>query len=360
MSQVVDRGLPPQEAELISAALALLRERLPSNWGLEDAVPDPEDSRADGAAVLRSPSGEEARVRVEARRRLEVRDVPRVAELFAPARGEGSPRVDLVVSRYLAKSTRDRLDAAGISYVDVTGNLLLRSDSPAVYISDRGADKDPWRGPGRPRGTLKGAPAAKVVRALLDVPGPWKARDLVRQSAASTGSVYRVVGFLEAEALAVRDEEGLIVIPDRRELLRRWSEDYQFLQSNTVTKWIAPRGIDVLLETIRTSGVSGYAVTGSVAAATWAAYAPARSAMIYAVEPEQAASAWGLRATDRGANVLLARPSCDVVLQRSVDRPDGLRVAAPTQVAVDLLNGPGRAPAEAEELMDWMTGSGQL
>lgn len=355
MSVITERPLPPKaEGKLIESGLASIRERLPSGWSLDDAMSEQGKSGVDAMSILRSPAGEEAQVCIETKQLLEVRDVSRIAEQLGRSRDDKSSGIGLVVSRYLTKSTRDRLAEAGLSYVDATGNLLLRADSPAVFLSDRGADKDPWRGPGRPRGTLKGEPAAKVVRALLDMPGPWKIRDLVSRSEAATGSVYRVVEFLASEALASRDENGLITIPDWAALLRRWSIDYGFLQTNSVTQWIAPRGLEAVLGSIRKSSVGDYAVTGSVAAATWAAYAPARSAMIYALNPEQVADEWGLRATDTGANVLLARPAYGVALERSIDREDGLRIAAPTQVAADLMTGPGRAPAEAEELIDWM------
>ena len=33
---------------------------------------------------------------------------------------------------------------------------------------------------------------------------------------------------------------------------------------------------------------------------------------------------------------------------------DELVTASPTQVAVDLLTGPGREPSEGEELLEWM------
>jgi hypothetical protein len=33
---------------------------------------------------------------------------------------------------------------------------------------------------------------------------------------------------------------------------------------------------------------------------------------------------------------------------------DGVMYAAPSQVAVDLLTGPGRSPAEGQALLDWM------
>ncbi|MTE14900.1 hypothetical protein GLP40_19260 [Nocardia sp. CT2-14] len=179
-------------------------------------------------------------------------------------------------------------------------------------------------------------------------------RDLVETSSTSTGSVYRVIEFLEAEALAVREGKGLIHIPDWAALLRRWSHDYQFLRTNKITRWIAPRGLPSLLDAMRTSPIDQYALTGSMAAGAWEPHAPARSAMVYATEPEHTAAAWGLRPTDAGANVLIAEPAYPVVLVRRVKAFDGVSLAAPAQVAVDLMTGPGRAPAEAEELLNWM------
>lgn len=361
MVEISELPQPPRtEADMVAVGIARLRDRLPSDWLLTEASADRETSRADATFVLRSPDGGELHVVVEARRLLEARDVPRMREQIDRIIDRKPATIGLVAARYLTKSTRKHLADAGLSYVDATGNLLMRAQSPAVFISDRGSDNDPWRGPGRPRGTLKGEPAAKVVRALLDFQGPWKISDLVKMSASSTGSVYRVVEFLESEALANRADGGLITVPDWSVLLRRWSDDYQFLHTNTVTKWIAPRGIDSLLERVRKYEMRDYAVTGSIAAATWAPYAPVRSAMIYTPNPERVAEAWGLRATDTGANVILARPTYDVLVERAIERPDGLRVAAPTQVAVDLMTGPGRAPSEAEELVEWMKSNEQL
>lgn len=41
-------------------------------------------------------------------------------------------------------------------------------DRPGLFVANRGADRDPSRGPRRPRGTSKGAPAAKITHALVD------------------------------------------------------------------------------------------------------------------------------------------------------------------------------------------------
>ncbi len=351
---------PRTSAAIASIGMGMLRKRLPSDWVVIEVSVDFKNDRADKAFILRSPDGAEQRVAVEAKRSLEVRDIPRIREKFDELIAQGFATTGMITAKYLAKSTRERLAAVGLSYADATGNLLMRAQSPALFISDRGSDSDPWRGPGRPRGTLKGEPSAKVVRALLDVQGPWRISELVKASAASTGSVYRVLEFLESEALLTREGDGTLFVPDWSALLRRWSEDYQFLGTNAITQWIAPRGIDSFLDNVRKNETGDYSITGSVAAATWATYAPVRSAMIYSMNPERAAAVWGLRATDAGANVILAMPTFDTVIRGVVDRPDGLRIAAPTQVAVDLLTGPGRAPSEGEELIKWMINNEQL
>jgi hypothetical protein len=58
--------------------------------------------------------------------------------------------------------------------------------------------------------------------------------------------------------------------------------------------------------------------------------------------------------TEVGANVILAEPFDPVVYERSREQ-DGIACVAPSQNAADLLTSPGRGPAEAEELMEWMS-----
>lgn len=361
MTELGKRSTPPSTARETAAAVAtMLRERLPPDWTVAEAPTDSRTPQPDAVLALTCPGGPDFRIILETKILLEARDVPQVREQLSRHIRPGTDDIGLVTSRYLAKSTRDSLSKAGLSYADATGNILIRAHSAPLFISDRGADSDPWRGPGRPRATLKGAPAAKVVRTLLDLPGPWRISDLVRQSATSTGSVYRVMEFLESEALATREGSGSIIIPDWTALLRRWSDDYTFLNTNVITRWIAPRGLENFLDRVRQSQMLNYAITGSIAAATWAPYAPARSAMIFSSSTEEAAAALGLRPTDTGANVLLAKPAYDVLIDRAIDREDGLRIAAPAQVAADLMTGPGRAPSEAEELLDWMRRNEQL
>ena len=81
--------------------------------------------------------------------------------------------------------------------------------------------------------------------------------------------------------------------------------------------------------------------------------APTRLASIYLEDPVGAAQTLGLREADVGANVVLLQPEDQAVFER-VDERDGLACATLPLVVADLLSGPGRSPAEAEALMDWM------
>ncbi|MXW75448.1 MAG: hypothetical protein F4Z58_05340 [Acidimicrobiaceae bacterium] len=350
---MVESEAPETETEVLRRGTALLAERLPAGWSTRRV--SGRDKWTDALIEISDARGKPATLVVEAKRVVEGRDVGRLRERLDVFAREFPRAQGLVVARYLSPPVRAKLTEAGISYVDATGNMRVEVDRPGLFLFDRGADSDPWRGPGRPRGTLKGEPAAKVVRAIADFAGAWTARELVEVSKASTGSTYRVVEFLEREGMAARGDDGRVSVADWTQVLRRWSDDYGFVRTNQVTRWIAPRGLPALMERICSSGDSArYAVSGTLAAAEWAAYAPARLAMIYVADAEQAGSLWDLRRADAGANVMLAQPKYEVVFERSATNADDVRVAAPSQVVVDLMTGPGRNPSEAEELLEWM------
>jgi len=319
---------------------------LPSGWSVELLAGE---RGAGGDLMLAAPDGVSARLPVQTKTVIEGRDVAALRDLLT---GDGPSGV--VVARYVPASIAERLAAAGLSYADAAGNVRLSVEQPGLFISDRGADRDPWRGPGRPQATLTGDPAARVVRAMIDFAGDWTVRNLLDISGASTGSLYRVMAFLQTEGLVVRGPSKEFVVSDWVALLRRWGNDYGFVRSSQTSTWIAARGLDPFVESAsRSPSDLTYAFTGTIAAQAWAAYAPARNAMVYVADPQLAADAWGLRPADAGANVMLAVPQTNVVFDRTVDR-NGLRIAAPAQVAVDLITGPGRAPSEAEELIEWM------
>lgn len=341
---------------MLRRTVSLLQERLPAGWTAIASydVPGAGRRRIDAVVDLAAPGRSRVRLVVELKRAVVRRDLPAVVEQLETARASvPDPTVLVLVSRYLSASVRDWLDEHDVSYIDATGNLRLVSRDPAIYLRDRGADRDPWRGPGRPTGTLRGEPAARVVRALADFCPPLPVTTLVKRSGTSTGATYRVLAFLEQEALLTRSARGVIEQVLWRRLLERWSEDYGFQRDNAVSRFVQPRGLPALLTGLAAAPELTYAVTGSLAAERWAAYADPRLATMYVNDVAAAAELLGLREVDSGANVLLAAPGTQAVFDRTSEF-DGVVYAAPSQVAVDLLTGPGRNPAEGTALLDWM------
>jgi hypothetical protein len=356
-SNIPERPAPQREADVLKIVVEVLRGRLPASWAVEaEPLRDPRDAGVDAILRLGAPGGGETVVLVQAKRLLNTRDVPYALDALQRSALRWGPGVDvafMLAARYLAPATRERIAELGGGYADATGNLLLAVDRPALFLRDRGANRDPWRGPGRPRGTLQGPPAARVVRALIDFAPPYTVPDLVERSKASTGATYRVVEFLEEEGLVERQRYGPITDVRWRRLLERWSEDYGFGESNTVETFLEPRGLQMLGDRLIGREDLGYVVTGSMAAERIAPYAPTRLATIYVDDIAEAVGALALRSTESGANVALASGPYDVVFER-LQTVDGLKIAAPSQIAVDLLTGPGRNPSEAIALLDWM------
>lgn len=194
------------------------------------------------------------------------------------------------------------------------------------------------------------------MRALCDFKPPYGVRMLAEISKTPLGTVSRVVNFLEEEALLTRDEKKRIATVDWAALITRWARDYSVRTSNRLFSYLSSRGLSALAPKLDELGC--YAVTGSSAAAT--SVAPARLAMIYVDDAEKAAEVLELVPTEAGANVWLLEAYDEVVFERTQRLAWGQTstvVAAPSQVAPDLLTSPGRGPQEAEALIKEMKGT---
>ena len=260
--------------------------------------------------------------------------------------------VPMLLSPFFSPLARERLVAAGISYADSTGNLRLSADNPAIFIETQGQDRNPFR-ENRPLQSLKGSRAARAVRSFLDYRPPFGTRELAGETQNSLATVSRVSDLLVREAIIVRDgPRGRISFVDWETLVRRWAMDYEFMKANSPTTYLEPRGPSVLFDRLREADLR-YAVTGSFAAVRLAPVAEPRLVTLYAADPEYAADRLGLRPAETGGNVVIARPFDPVVFERT-EIADGITYARVTQVLLDLMTGPGRGPAEAEGLLEWM------
>jgi len=325
-------------------AFEKLRKLLPPRWRFSaDRRPLP--SAPEGTLRLVAPDRTTATWCVQAKPRLDPKD----------ARNLSQPRTDpsgtpLLVAPFLSPRTREILDRGGANYLDRTGNIRLASERPALFILSRGADVNPLPTAQGTR-SLKGPKAGRIIRALCDFLPPIGVRALAARTGTDPGYCSRVLDLLDREDL-IKRTKGSVIEVNWKSLIERWAQDFKPLERKRTRSYLATRGLPGVLAKLAKSRVR-YAVTGAFAAAWLAPVAPPRLLICYADDPELAAATLDLRPAEAGINVLLVTPFDSTVYERTWQR-DNIRCAAPSQIAVDLLNSPGRGPQEAEGLMKWM------
>jgi hypothetical protein len=322
---------------LLESTAHQLESRLPPGWAIE-----PLHGSGPVETVLRFTSGEgrSRAVPVAIKRRID----PRVASQvpLEPAL--------IIIASYLSKSVREILEARGLSYVDQTGNMRVVLDEPGLFILTTGAHTNPW--PETRQLSLRGVKAGRIVRALAMSRPPLGVRELAELADTDPGYVSRLLRMLDREAIVERTARGQVEQVHLRRLLTRWAEDAPLSSRSETTTWLAPRGLASVEE--RLAGADfRYLLTGSAAATRVAPVAPTRLLSVYVDDPIRAAHALGLRRADSGANVILLQPEDDAIYEHATE-VEGIRQASLPMIAADLLTGPGRSPAEAEALLDWM------
>jgi hypothetical protein len=337
----------PSETRTLRAVERLVRDALPPGWSFRSSrEAGRRDRRSDARWTLTAPDGSAATFVVEVKRTLLGSQLDRVLAQLAELDG-----IPLVATTYVSPTLSASIVARGISYADSTGNLRLVAGKPGLFVERAGATKDPWPSDETLR-SLRGRGAGRAVRALVDFREPYGVRELAQRAGVPLGTLSRVLDLLAREGLVTRAENGPVTAIDWDRTIRRWAQDYDFARSNQIATFLEPRGVDTFASKLADAKWT-YAATGALAAQRFAPIAPARLAAIYVEDIVRAAERLRLRPADTGANVILAEPYDPVAFDRSTIR-DGLRVVAASQLAADLLTGPGRDPSEGNELLEWM------
>jgi hypothetical protein len=349
----------PDERPLLNEARGRLAELLPEYIELvvrtQAGVPHA-DSGRDEIWELSAQSGS-SEVHVEARTRFMPKDVGRVhGGLPASARqARDRGATFLVVAPWLSARSRELLAERGFSYLDLTGNVLVKAARPAVFVRLQGADRDPHprvslvRGPA----SLQGPKVRRLVRLLVDFLPPFHTVRLAEAGGLSRGYVSRLLDSLDGQALLDRAPRGAVERVDWPALLQEAAKEYSLTRTNAFGAFISMAGAQDLYRKLAGRQSPAVVVTGSFAAnAVSPTTAPTQLAL-YAQDWDAVQELGRLLPTESGADVLLLRPEDPGQLERP-RVVDGLHHVGLSQLVLDTMHGPGRLPEEGAAVLQWM------
>lgn len=255
----------------------------------------------------------------------------------------------IVVVPFMSSAGRERCEASGVSWIDLSGNARLRIQQGDLRVAVHVEGKpDAFRGPGRPRNAF--APkAARVVRLLLADPAHrWTQSEIARAADLGPGYVSRIVRHLEDERLLDRDDDRAVWPPDPGLLLDAWADADAF-RHEVLTGHVPGRSGEErarrLQDALADHGLD-HAFTGLAAGWAYTHAAAFRSVSCYvtgaaAVRSRALADA-GFRPDTKAPNARVLTPADPGVFE-GVREASGLRCVAPVQAYVDLVHEPERA-----------------
>lgn len=330
---------------------------MPRGWSAEvgDRQVEQHPMRADGRINLRGPNGTISTIVVEEKQAVSPRSVlGQLSPTVRSARSMGAHLPLLVVAPWLSARTQALMAEADINYLDLTGNALLRIDNPPFFLQTTGAQRNPSPA-ARPGAKLRGDKAARAIRLLIDVRPPYGVLEVAEATGLNRGYVSRLLDALYREGLIEREPRGPVESVDVPALVRRWAESYDTFRANSAEGFVAAAGLERLLIKLAEDPALGTraVITGSFAASRLAPIASPALLLLYHDLPQLLATDLDLLPADEGANVMILKPFDRVVFDRTRIE-EGLRYAAPSQIAIDCLGGNGRMPAEGEALLKWM------
>ena len=334
-------------------AVRILEERLPSRWTVETQPST--NPNEDWDLIVKTESGNgQSSLLMEMRQNFVPRDVGELTGGFVRRlRGRTSHVPILLVAPYISARARDLLIENDINYLDLTGNVRITLEHPGLFVLTEGAQSDPAPVARGSRG-LRGAKVGAVVRTLIDSRPPYTGAQIAKASSVNEGYVSRILDTLIDEGLITRPRSGPVLDADWAALLRHRAAAPKPCRKTGTFRFVARNGTQQLLASVaNVDSEEQPVITGSFAAVRLAPVAAPTQLVLYTMNPRLLASRLPLMEVESGADTVLIRPENNVVMSRPWNE-DGLRYAAPSQVAIDCLSGSGRMPAEGEAVIDWM------
>lgn len=303
--------------------------------------------------------GQEAELVIEVRRDTFPRDtrdavwlLRHYLDLFPTA----ANRLPILVARSISEGAREILKNAGVGYHDLGGSLFL--PIPGAYFL---IERPPFKGGARVKGSIFQGQKARVVQEVIAEAGQWLGvTSLAERTEVSPATVSETLSEMERRDWLETEGAGPTKV---RRLIRRdavldeWARQISTQKPPKMRRYyVRSDDHDTLArrlgEACRETGAA-YAVTAEAAAQAYAPYLTSLSQVKCRIEPgrvqHRVLAALDARPVTEGWNlgVIETRARGDITVG---ERLEGIAVAPPVQVYLDLLQGSGRAKEMAEHL----------
>jgi hypothetical protein len=274
-----------------------------------------------------------------------------IARLTSHARVAGKQAVPLLAVPYMGEVGRRLCEAAGVQWLDLSGNASIRVGEAVIQIH---GNENRFKRRGRPSSAFS-PKAARVARQfLIHADEPMLQKELAERAQLDAGYISKIVHRLQGDGLLLRTSDARLRPTNHSLLLDAWSESYAFDKHRVVRGHTAGRSSDDVLKRIATAlkrSKLAHAATGLAGAWLLTKFATFRVTTFYVNDEglEYLKEEVGFMEEERGANTWLVVPSDEGVFQGSASK-HGVMCAHPVQVYLDLLAHPERAQEAAAEL----------
>ncbi len=254
------------------------------------------------------------------------------------------------VAPYVSERSAAICEAEGVGYLDLAGNCRLCFGR--VYIRKAGHE-NPF-GVKRELRTLFSPKAGRVLRVLLTAPRrAWKVQELAQVAGVSVGQVSNVKKLLENREW-IRPGAGGLRLTEPESLLAEWAANQRYRQDKSHSCYSIRSGIEFeqqLAESCNRRGMQ-YALTGFSAAARWAPMVRTpRMAAYVDGDVREIMTELQLKEVGSGPNLRLIEPGDNGVFH-AAQAVDGIVLASPVQVYLDLKQAGGRGDEAAEAVLN--------
>ena len=255
----------------------------------------------------------------------------------------------IVVAPYISPQAAEMCEKENFGYLDLAGNCRLTFGT--VFIERKG-NPNPFA-ERRDLRSLYSPRASRILRVLLVNPRrTWKVEKLSVEASVSLGHVSNIKKLLLDREWISDGRDGFSLI-EPEQLLKEWSENYSF-RKNQVRDYYSMSSVsDIEAELVEACGRFGlrYALTGFSGAARLAPFVRYSAAMAYVdrYEPEFP-EALAIKEVATGPSVRILTPYDEGVFY-DAQEIDGIQIASPIQVYLDLKGIRGRGEEAANTLL---------